>query len=311
MNIKKTGLCLVVEALSLWVLSACAAQPRASATQINVATASEPVQPTPSLSQTYQTPVPTASPTNSPAATWTPLPTLTMREAQEKISSLDSDNGGCQLPCWWGISPNKTTWEEAIHFLESFTQIRQAENGSFLENGESHYTTYFEVYYDIPDETASRRILVSGQDGLVTGLTVFPPDTAQNYQLHQILRLLGEPRQIYVSAQPDTQTKQLLPARIILDYGNLGVLVSYEFPVRRSGENLEICPRSVGGRLALQDPNFQDSRALSIEDYVRMITGFEPRKLGDVSGMDISSFVETFQNPSSSACLETPASIWP
>lgn len=266
--------------------------------------------PPPSI-QPSQTLIPTASPTGKVAPTWTPLPTLSIKQAQEKINALNLNNGGCQLPCWWGITPNITTWQETLQFLASFTVIKQGENGSFFEGGKTYHTMYFEVYYDIPGEEESRRMLFSGQDGVVIGITVFPPDTEPNYKLDQLLMLFGKPNQIYVSAQPYSQTVELPPAIIILDYTNFGILASYQFPLHKSGENLNICPKSVGARLELQDPQIKYTNALSIEEYVSMITGFDPKKLENVSEMNIDAFYEAFQDPSSSVCLETPVILWP
>jgi hypothetical protein len=291
------------------LLSACFAQGKPLPTEIVTRV---PIfsSPTSSINPS-QTPLPTAILTNTPVATWTPLPTLELNQARQKINGLNLNNGGCQLPCWWGIVPSKTTWPEAIHFLAPFSEIKQGESGSFLEDGKKHFATNFSIYYDIASKTESWRLLLSVQDEVVTDIEVLPPDTEHNFKLNQLLVAFGMPNQIYVSAQPDAQTNKLLPARIILDYSDVGIWASYEFPLTKVGQTLKICPQPIGARLDLWNPKVKNSRRISIEEFVNRITGFEPRKLEDISKMTIESFYETFQNPNTTICLETQVNLWP
>jgi hypothetical protein len=60
----------------------------------------------------------TPSPISIPSATLTPMPTLTDAE-QGVIAHLMESNGNCDLPCWWGITPGKTSAMEARQFLTS------------------------------------------------------------------------------------------------------------------------------------------------------------------------------------------------
>jgi hypothetical protein len=66
------------------------------------------------------TPRPTNTPTFTPTLTWTPLPTLPSQQTRAKIEELLETNGGCELPCWWGITPNETAWPETLHFLRPY-----------------------------------------------------------------------------------------------------------------------------------------------------------------------------------------------
>jgi hypothetical protein len=59
------------------------------------------------------TPRPTNTPSPQPSVTWTALPTLWTLEVQKTVTAFYENNGGCELPCWWGITPGKTTWLEA------------------------------------------------------------------------------------------------------------------------------------------------------------------------------------------------------
>jgi hypothetical protein len=64
----------------------------------------------------------TPSPVPVPSATFTPIPTLTDEEQSVQsavVRNLMESNGNCDLPCWWGITPGKTSAMEARQFLTS------------------------------------------------------------------------------------------------------------------------------------------------------------------------------------------------
>ena len=62
----------------------------------------------------YAGDVPIVSLTPSP----TSYPRLSREEAKPRIIEMLQTNAGCRLPCWWGITPGKTRWEE-VHALLS------------------------------------------------------------------------------------------------------------------------------------------------------------------------------------------------
>jgi hypothetical protein len=97
----------------------------------------DPVYPTITLislqspaSTTYViTPNDTPTPTQTRTATSTPTfsgptpsstlaSTLTPDERNEFILDLVKNNGGCSLPCFWGLIPGETEWEEANQMFQ-------------------------------------------------------------------------------------------------------------------------------------------------------------------------------------------------
>ncbi|MAT43960.1 MAG: hypothetical protein CL609_16620, partial [Anaerolineaceae bacterium] len=55
----------------------------------------------------------TPTPTSTITATWVP-PTLN----DYSIQTLIDTNGNCELPCWWGLVPGKTTKEQVMSFFD-------------------------------------------------------------------------------------------------------------------------------------------------------------------------------------------------
>jgi len=131
MRVQHLRWCLLIVGLILLVsLVGCSASvtptPSPSATPLSATFEALPSPPDTSLQDTStpspqpeiptQTPLP---PRPSKALTPTSVPTLADSEEQELVLNLLQDNGGCQLPCWWGFTPGETTWHTAQEFFAS------------------------------------------------------------------------------------------------------------------------------------------------------------------------------------------------
>src|SRR5690242_550646 len=62
------------------------------------------------------TPV-TATASETPSPFPSPIPTLDTASARQQVLKLFETNNGCHLPCWWGIIPGKTKWDDALNIL--------------------------------------------------------------------------------------------------------------------------------------------------------------------------------------------------
>lgn len=118
-------------------------------------------------SVTSSTPAPLAStPTFTPAetATATPPATLEPEQAKETITTLLQDSIDCEAPCFWGITPERTTLSEAKSI---FTHLGlQVENTTF--QGKDFYGIEYEF-----DSGLSISITITIQDDLVKNLRVY------------------------------------------------------------------------------------------------------------------------------------------
>jgi hypothetical protein len=237
------------------------------------------------------------------------------------MKELLETNGGCELPCWWGITPNETKWSEALHSIRPFILDVQESTDIRTLNGKEFLYTNVQFYFDIPGETESGRVTLGAIDDVVIGMTIYPPGAEHRYKLHQLLALLGPPKQILINAQSSSPIPELPPTVLTLDYSDVGVWASYGYIPTQVGENLVICPESslgkvsiydnIGGRLHLFDPEMENDQALSIEEYADMVGGFTAKKLEDATNMSIETFYNTFVDPQPKTCLETPANLWP
>ena len=91
--------------------------------------------------------LPTFTPTS--VSTLTPLPTLSQRDAHDLIQALLQNNGGCRLPCWWGITPGQTDWNTARQFLDTFViDIKQSWEEKGEEQGSPTSRASYDIYYE-------------------------------------------------------------------------------------------------------------------------------------------------------------------
>lgn len=303
----------------LILLTSCTSQSSLTPTKIPVLIS--PDTPLPFKTAT-QTPVLTDSPTQMPTLTWTPLPTMSVQQVNEKIKELLSTNGGCELPCWWGIIPNKTVWTELLHSITPFiVNLEQSKPYVKLENNKRHTYQEVQFYYYLPDNISKARMTLGVKDNIVFAMTIYSPGAEYNYQLHQLLELLGPPKKILINAQSSSPISELPPAVITLDYSDIGVWASFGYIPIKDKEKLVICPKSslgretiydnLGSRLRLFDPSLDFDNTFSIFDYANSVGGFSAKEIEDATNMDIETFYATFINPNTKICLETPTNLWP
>lgn len=233
----------------------------------------------------------------------TPLPTLTSNDAKKLVKELLNDNAGCMLPCWWGITPGKTTWTEARSFLETFS-LYVGENGGVRVPLPSPYSdaTYMEHQYFI-------------KNGIVDNIRVFNFNLAPNYYFPKFLETYGQPEEVRIRtfAREEMGVQNFT---VDLFYQDLGILVEYSTgePLKDVDGKLQNCllKEMDSPFIFLWSPNEQN---LSFEEAKQKFLDTrnlpEPKPLFEATGMDVKNFYETFKNPETHVCLETPKSLWP
>jgi hypothetical protein len=234
------------------------------------------------------------------------LPTLTADEAKKLVQDLLENNAGCQLPCWWGITPGKTAWADARSFLESFSlYIREGEMGAGVQ-----------VPLPAPYSNAtSMDHTYSVKNGIVDTIRIFNFNLAPNYYLPKFLETYGQPTEVWI--RTDRQSEMgLHPFLVDLFYRDKGILIEYStgHPLNEVAGKLQNC------RLADMTSPFiylwsPEKQNLSFNEAKQKFLDVkwlpEPKPLLEATGMDVKTFYETFKNPDTDVCLETPKDMWP
>ena len=160
---------------------------------------------------------------------FTPIPTIAPNKIDETLLKLQQSNNGCKLPCWWGISPGETTWDDAHRFLESL-----GANVLSLQPD----NTLFGITINNSTERVGASISVDHQ--VVQSIAVNIHD-----DLVDILNIYGQPDEIWIFA--DAQSiNQEAPYTIALYYGRIGFLATYDGTAKKE-EILKICPNKISG----------------------------------------------------------------
>jgi len=247
-------------------------------------------------------------PTSTPSPTWTPVsptptaaPTLTADKERTLVLDLLQNNAGCQLPCWWGFTPGKTTWQTAQTFFASLGKMP----AEYHDLGMTNYTVSFKV----PEQIDQIYIVNSGIIEMIWAYT----GNSQRYMLPQLLSSYGRPADVWVRTYRNVREGEL-PFFVVLFYPQQGIMAMYVDSAERQGEKVRECPQQIGSALWLWVPG----RKLTLEDIARIGVGFGPaedvpnyRPLDEATGLSVDIFYKTFKNASNRTCLETPANMWP
>jgi hypothetical protein len=284
----------------------------ATSTITPVLTATSTFTPVPTVTNTAtlaatQTPRPGSQTPSVP--TWTPLPTLPAEDARAFIGDLFNTNAGCQLPCWWGITPGQTTWMEAQHFLEPFAlDISQQAMEDQSQKAWVDIPSPIDVSY-INSLEQTYRI----RDGVVESIQTYNYEIlATWYYMPNILEVYSQPSEVGIYTYRN-EFNGSRPTSIILFYADRGIMLEYVGggSVHTVGENVQICPLWTYNFMYLWSPALE----LTFNEAVNMFLDIEnepyPIRLQDATGMSLEVFFQTYSNPNTTTCLETPVNLWP
>ena len=82
--------------------------------------------------------IPTLVPTLALTNTFTSIPTLSPEDAHTRLRALLNDSTSCRLPCWLGITPGQSTWQDANEQLALFSGIADS---LYIKAGADEWST--------------------------------------------------------------------------------------------------------------------------------------------------------------------------
>jgi len=257
-------------------------------------------------------------PTISPTATWTPGPLLSLEEQQVILDELISTNGGCEFPCWWGITPGETTWEEMRAFFNKRgIRIRVEGDGSTLYAILALDETIYSAW------GSGGVVVFRGQQGLVRSIQVIgrvadAPSVQEivfsslneylaQFSLSRVLSTYGVPSQVYVSGSGTCSHSDTTgPYNLWVEYADVGILFGYSGYTVGNYAEYHVCPTRDGVNkieLWFQSPSstFSDIIELaSVESDSKWYWEDQERVLEEMS---VEEFYEAFRQAEGSGCL--------
>jgi len=265
---------------------------------------------TPTSTQT-RLPRPTATPQPTKTAIPTQYPTLDSQGQQNFVRQELKTNGGCKLPCWWGIVPGSTRFQAAVDSLQQqgFSLYLVRDLTGALTIDMPHSTQLFDyrlLLGLIAKQGVISRLEVGGETYNLTQSRHFASDW-QHYSLSNVLQEYGQPSAMgFVSGPPAERDAPVLYTLALL-YEPLGLAIRYTGPARFDSQTnvIYVCPRFEqmnNIQLILTSPNDPESKSYS------GLTEFEST-LEETIGMSVEKFYEKFKNSASKDCLDYHLSL--
>lgn len=246
---------------------------------------------------------PSAAPATQITPTWTPRATIQPHLLDSYLFDLVSRDPDCLLPCWWGITPGETSWEDARQVFEVI--------GAEIVSGPGSMPglVTFNIKYPLPgtDHAGGARILV--RDGRVETLFVSAETNPWQLRLHQVLSDYHAPDEVLVktyASSPDGS----LPFLLVLVNRGSQYMALYSLEATATDSFLVACPADIPPSTYVWSRDSQ----WSDETIQEVVLGPDPssplRRLQDVTSMSIPDFVERFREADPATCIETSASNW-
>jgi len=285
---------------------------------------------TPSLPTSSAISVPslTIMPTDSPTPTYTPtaIPTLPVEEAQAKLLKLLSENGGCRLPCFWGIAPGKSSYQDVQAVLVSLSSLsrslhlnpsgtsdvtpRLTEGDLELYNRVAFLTDPNVTVYRAAFSGEIHKPLTQGGYEDIFDSNLFG-EKVSAYTLAHVLTEQGVPPSVMIQTAGGPLTRGGTGGfDILLLYPDQGILVNYKTQMHLNGTNVRGCPLNAYVQMELYPPGQPDAffEGLKQTDWPAKMTGYKP--LEETTSMSVQKFYDTFREPTEK-CIETSAKLWP
>ena len=182
----------------------------------------------------------------------TPLPAQSPTEVTEQLNYLLQTNGNCVLPCFWGIHPDQTRYEELYGIIDQLKgrdffdvveengHLRVSSNFTYEEKGTIRAALTADLHGDVVKD-----LEVTILNQLDTGIT---PEDWSAYNMDEILRTYGVPDtvELYFGTPYDA-----LSFGIRLKYENIHTSIMYAGITTEDKKYLTpssaiFCPEEIG-----------------------------------------------------------------
>lgn len=282
---------------------------------------------TPVLTPTIKNP---STPILMPAA----ISTLSTDHASTRLLDFLSNNGNCQLPCLWSITPGKSTAQEAqilwsplsgistrILTLPSyFTADEGSIHPAYIEDDlmlitNAGYESNHQVISHITFSTSEQKKFVPSTGGWgllnIFGSTAFGK-RVEYYSLKHLLSEQGIPTSVLIltSGLPPTYNGSG-EFEIVLSYPNQGIWVRYTTQMQfLANGTVRGCPSNAHIEMDLYPSGNANEFSRFIGKTHPEISDGWYKPIQEVTSLTLQQFYETFQQPTDK-CIETPAKLWP
>jgi hypothetical protein len=246
---------------------------------------------------------------------------MTTDESKMLVRDLLENNAGCRLPCWWGVTPGNTSWQESEtlwHYLGATIKQFQVKSGgnhygvrllglpeldlSFFDNG-------------MPNSKVDT-IIVSGNIGGGQDQKEFEAFW-ESYSPKEVMSKYGVPSRIllYTMGTLGNTDLGIHGYTLWVFYDSLGFMIRYDGSIADE-ETFRFCFNLNQGendihriQLTLQHQDY--SLPLERHDSILSTNPSRGIPVQNVTNISIEEFHQLFIQSEKSYCIETPHDIWP
>jgi hypothetical protein len=259
------------------------------------------------------------SPTRTPLPP--PVPTLLPNEKENYLLNKIKTNGGCKLPCFLGIQPGISIWEDIreiegpLYFREWYGPDKGDSISLYNVNSGKNVETLNVTFWG--NKSAIERItvdtIINASDHISDDYYSHFSEAMKQYSLPTILSEYGIPTRVLLQVQGQVEPGAGTQAEILLFYDSLGVVVHYMFlDVVSQDSNtgiLTACPNYEHVhfiRFYLQSPkdNTPLERMIGDENDHYLNSWLKP--LEKLTTLNLRDFYSLFIDPNQSGCFDVP-----
>ncbi len=250
----------------------------------------------------------------------TPVSTLTLEERETLVQELMVTNGGCQLPCWWGVEMGDSLenvgemfvefgmpgWKVSTSTLGDAGQMGSIVSGYYNLADRVFYIDMSLNFHTVDSRVQYIRVSVS-RPHLDEGKDEFVRDW-QQYFLSQILQNYGKPSQVYVRLQSIADPSPAPIYSLSLLYLDEGISVTYNLKGVWLDENQlrgELCLEMENVNpleLSLFNPQYVEKWAYYFPPYDDEL--YEHMTWESQTGMGMDAFYEFYKDPVNLGCVQ-------
>lgn len=283
-----------------------------SANQIKHTLAS-PSMVAPTPTEAVSSPTPTVVPTPTPQP-----PLATTEEALAFVIQMQETNGGCELPCWWGITPGKTIGRDARQILSPLGEFGENYVLDVADPIIYVYTVDLHEYSNISIRLETKRNESQPVDRLKVWSFIPDDDPVSQYHeswrhywLSDLFARLGMPTEVWLgfglhTGDGDRRPIESVPYfwEVYIYYDDLGLEAYYAGPAIEGDPNRACF-------------DFSQLKEMTLFVQQQPIVGpLGPRfgeihPIQDVTDVSVEEFYRAIRDSKDPVCIESPAKYWP
>lgn len=284
---------------------------------------------------TTQTLSPSQTQSKNPSVT--PSSTLTNHEKFEYLEEELENNLYCVFPCWFGISPGQSSMLDlksntsTLEIIASDIYFEPVRDGWYLGKVDIQYqfdNEFIDIWSSFLARSKDDEILRINIDSQAYSekddeiIWLYENDKYlhifANYSISQLFFDLGQPNQIFISAQirfpgvdGELSPRDTFEIRVL--YPETGIFAKFIMPIEDLDRNYRFCPANSFVELDLLPPNQENYQEIlrSTSNWNDFLSPSQYNKtLEDALNISVVEFYDHFTT-SANPCFETAKAIWP